>query len=150
MAMKMTAPQTPEMVGLTVEQVEKIAASGGVVNLGESSRYIRFGGVRFPQPRHLVLMWEVWPSKEAARSLSGPFGIQEWPICPEPYILAQEERTADGEVLQSARVLPTYDAFTGLINASTPTTVADSIDQVRKSAYAIAKDWPDFAGAVEE
>ena len=146
MAMKMTHQQTPEMLGFDAEQLQAISAAGGKIELPPAARYIRFGGVSFPRARHLLILWEVWPDKKAAQERSGKYVKVEWLICPEPNVLVRELQAESGEVLQPARVLPTFDQVMSLAQSSGDTAAA-AFESVKKVAYAIAETWPDFAGA---
>lgn len=151
MALKLTQKQTPEMLGLSAEQIDAIQKAGGLLELPDASRYIRFGGVSFPRARHILLTWEVWPDKKTAQARTGNFMRLDWLIGPEPNVLAREIQGENGEVLETARVLPTFDAFMGTSSGGEHgDMLVDNLDQVKKAAYALAKEWPDFKGATDE
>lgn len=150
MALKLTQPQTPEMIGLSAGQIEAIQTAGGKLELPNASKYIRFGGVSFPRARHVLLTWEVWPDKKAAMARTGNFMRLDWLIGPEPNVLAREIQAEDGSVLEEARVLPTYDEFMATAATDVGDTLAGNLDQVKKAAYELAKTWPDFKGATDE
>lgn len=160
MALKLTQPQTPEMLGINAAQLQAIEDAGGLIELPPASKYIRFGGVSFPRARHILLTWEVWPDKKTAQARTGNFMRLDWLIGPEPNVLEREIQGENGEILEPARVLPTFDQFVGSLSSYEPEdvpdkgvkamTLADNLDQVRKAAYALAKQWPDFKGATDE
>lgn len=148
MAMILTKPQTPEMIGLSAEQLAAITNAGGSLSLPDASIYIRFGGVQFPRPRHLLILWELWPSQAAAVARAGQCSRVEWLICPEPNVLAREVVNAAGKVIAPARVLPTFDHVMSLAETGGD-TAEQSLDAIKRVAYQLARTWPDFEGAVE-
>lgn len=142
MALALTKQSTPEMVGISPEVLKRITESGGKIDLPESQVYVRLGAIVFPQPRHVVLQFEIWPSQDAARERKGQPSIRNLHIGPEPRVVAAEVQDSAGNVISPAMVLPTYDEVMGLVGE-------DTYNAIRSKLYEWAKTWPDFAGSTD-
>lgn len=151
MAMALTRKQTPEMAGISPEQVEALKKAGGSITLPDAKVYVRLESVQFPKARHVQLIWGAWPDRKSAQERTGQCVTQAWLICPEPNVLEREIQAEDGTILEPAKVLPTFDEFMGMASpvaeSATAGTVADNVEAIKAAAYKIAATWPDFAGA---
>ncbi len=134
------------MLGLSAEQVDAVERVGGSLTLPPVSVYIRLGAIAFPRPRHMAIVWELWPNQAAAVKRVGQCSRIEWLICPEPNVVACEEADIAGKVIAPAKVLPTFDQVMQLATAIGD-TAADSLEGLKSVAYQLAAAWPDFVGA---
>lgn len=152
MALILERPQTPEMVGISPEAAARLREAGGKLELPPARAYIRLGRVEFPLQRHLILYWEIWQSREAARQTPRQVQpqMQPWLISPTPNVIRQEECDAKGKVIAPALYTPTFDEMMALPAVAAAATVGDCLNAIRTAAYELAKQWPDFAGAVQD
>lgn len=152
MAMTLERPQTPEMLGIPPESAARLLEAGGKLELPPARAYIRLGRIEFPLPRHLLLHWEVWPSKAAAREMPRKVQpqLQTWLVSPEPNVIRKEECDADGKVMAPALYTPTFDEVMALPAAAAAQTVKAALDAIRTAAYVLAAQWPDFLGAEQD
>lgn len=117
-------------------------------------QYIRIGGVMFPGPRRLLVLWQIYPSKSAYLShVAKPQRETEpvtvpWDILPEPNVVRREQRDPKTqEVLQPALVLPSFDQLMAVGDSATVLNNAQLWDLARTRLYEMSQAWPDFAGA---
>lgn len=149
MALQITKPQPPQLLGISADVVAKISELGGKLDLPDVDIYLRLGAVLFPRPRSMVMLWEVWPSKDAARERSANPETYQLQIGPVPTVIRPEIQDSDGNVISPALVMPTYDEFMSTPLDTPAERLSDVFDQAKSLAYKWAKTWPEFAGAID-
>lgn len=114
--------------------------------LPDVQQYIKVGAILFPAPRHISIVWHIYPSKAAylahvanPKQETAPLALP-WEILPEPHVIRREQRDPKtGEILHPALVLPSFNQL--MANSG------DVWNLGRQRLYEISADWPEFDGA---
>ena len=150
MALIITKPTPPEMVGISPEAAKAIEAVRGKLELPDSQMYVRIGAIVSLKPRHLLVQFEFWASQEVARERAGkPAKVIDVYIAPEPIVMQRERTDSTGNVIIPAIVTPTYDHLMSTQVTGKVANLDDAYNALRAGLTGWAKTWGEFVGATD-